>query len=414
MIKRLLLILTIVNSSLSFAQEQVDISTGASYMFEVYYKLDEGVVLTMPRLGWDIAFDTRFNNGTIWANNGKELKVYTYPLGDTSSWETVNIDSMNQWKPQYNSLDSWEIGAFNRNKNVSNSNDFGWGVLSEDNERIVGDSIYILRYRDGEIKKLWILEKNIIANTWKVRFANINGTDEQIVELEIDDFPNMHLLHYSLLDNVEIIQEPEKNNWDLYFNVYWDYNIPYKLNGVLQNRNIAVYQVDTVDQETFTNYNPNGFSHSISTIGGDWKRYSVSGMHYILSDTTVFFIKDTTSEDYSPIYKIYFTYFGGMVTGAYSFMQQEIMPSVIAPNNLFASVVYPNPAANLLTIIDDVPGQGVFKVLDMSGKIVLMKNRIANGKFNQNQFSIRELPVGVYNVLIESENGLSTCRFIKK
>ncbi|ALO17351.1 hypothetical protein L21SP5_03756 [Salinivirga cyanobacteriivorans] len=414
MIKRLILILTIVNSSLSFAQEQVDISTGASYLYEVYYKLDEGVVSTMPRMVWDFAFDTRFNSGTIWANNGKELRVYTYPFGDTASWDSVNVQNVHEWEPLYNSLDNWEVGAFNRNKDAENPYDHGWGVFNEDTDLIIGDSIFIIKYADGILKKLWIQEKHTIANSWKIKYANADGTDEQIIEIDIDDYREMHLLHFSMLDNTPVVHEPEKHTWDLYFNVYWDYTIPYKLNGVLQNRHIAVYQVDTVDQETFVDYNPNGFSHSITTIGGDWKTYDWVAMQYNLSDTTVFFIKDTAAAMYSPIYKIYFTYFGGMFNGSYSFMQEEIEPIGMIFHNSFASVVYPNPATNYLNIIDDLPGKGVFKIADMSGKTILVKNRSVNGKFNQNRISLKNLSTGVYILLIESDNGWAKSRFIKK
>ncbi len=411
--RTLIIILTLFTCFTGRAQQEVDVVTGASYMFEVYYDLDSGTRVTADRIAWDIAFSTHNESSTILANNGKELNVYTYPIDDTAGWDRVDVDLIEDWTPQYNSLESWQNGAFNRNRIANNPDDAGWGMFHQETNTIEGDSIYIIQYLTGEIKKLWIEEKNIENNVWKFRYANTDGSNEIFAEINANNYDSMHMVHYSMLNDTIITREPPKNAWDLYFNVFWDYTIPYKLNGVWQNRHIAVQEVQGVEQPTFTSYETDKFSHVVSTIGGDWKTYNPAMMMYELSDSTVYFIKDTIQAQESPIYKIYFTFFGGMTSGVYGFIQEEISPNGIIPYKLKTATVYPNPANRFIHIIYDVKGNGILKVIDINGKIAIQKNIKPAGTLNREYLDIQQLPAGQYQVLIETDEGVAGSRFIK-
>lgn len=397
------------------AQQEVDVVTGASYLYEVYYSFENGTVRTVPRGEWDIAFTTEPAGTSIMANNGFNIKVYTYPAGDTSHWNNIILDSIANAKPLYNSLQTWQKGAFNRNAAAGDTTDAGWGKLDVENQIIEGDSIYIIEFPDAPYKKLWIEQKNLNENSWTFRYASIDGTNEKQVQFDADEYQNMNFIHYSMRSEELIEHEPDKSTWQLFFNVYFDYNIPYILNGVWSNQDVLVQQVNSVDQETFTDYDETAFSDMTTAIGGDWKTFNNSTMSYEIADDIVYFVQypsDTTQTD--AIWKMYFTGFGGMQNGIYTFMQENLTPDGIADNATREIVVYPNPADDHIIIEHPIkPGTQLF-IYDMSGKPVLAESIQSEGIVSYKKFQISHLTAGIYHLVVRSFDSKASARFIKK
>ena len=68
--------------------------------------------------------------------------------------------------------------------------------------------------------------------------------------------------------------------------------------------------------------------------------------------------------------------------------------------------LHPNPTSDILNIKTDSKINAV-SVVDMTGRKV-------NVKLQGNQVDVRELPVGNYLINIETKDGVSTEKFIKK
>ena len=137
-----------------FAQN-TEISLNQGYENQSFYSMANGEIVNTQNNNWDIAFSTDAFSSTIRINDGKGVELYTYPLGDTSAWNTFDNNSINILvNPMYNSDTSWELGAFD--VNTTNGMDYGWGVYNLATHHIIGDSLFIIKTVDGNWKKLWL------------------------------------------------------------------------------------------------------------------------------------------------------------------------------------------------------------------------------------------------------------------
>lgn len=402
----------------SFAQTTVDVVTSAGYENEAYYSFTNGTVSTSPRTDWDISFPTNRYGIYILANNGAQVELYTFPNGNISAWETLDTVGISGWPKMYNSIEYWDEGAFMQNQNANNQLDYGWGKYNMGNHHIVGDSLYVIKTTAGNYKKLWIIDKNPNsgANTWTFKYADIDGENEQSVTLEADPFSAKNHISYSLETNGVIENEPESDNWELLFTKYYDYTIPYYVTGVLPNSaRVTVQQVDGVSQATYKAYTDTEFSDTISTIGSDWKIFSMANMAYVLDTNRVFFVKvmDETFTD-STYYKMYFTGFTGSSEGKYTFMQEEldINTSVNRIDEISMLEVFPNPATNQINVIYDIKENVQISIIDLSGNLVYQNQTNSYG-FNKQVIDISNLQPGIYTIIVKSKDAISPRKFIK-
>jgi len=391
-----------------FSQTPVDVITGANYANEVYYNFDNDTLKTVPRNSWDIAFTAEQYSVSVLANNGSDVMLYTWSKGTIDDWETVDTTGM-AWKPMYNSIVDWEEGAFNRN--ATGHPDYGWGIYNT-SHNIIGDSIFIIQLVNGTFKKFAIEEKNAGQNTWKFKYADLDGTNDTTITLDAKNYASKSFIHFSIENNVVVDQEPDER-WQLIFTRYIAtvMSMAYPVSGVLHNSGVKVQQVNGVSQSDFEDYDLAMFADTISQIGFDWKTYSSSG--YEVATDIVYFVQDTESEDQS-IWKMYFTAFGGSSNGTYSFVKEKLVATGI--NETFDNkvAVYPNPAREELNVIHDFNGETEISVYNISGQLVLHKLANENAGLNKSTLNIRELPSGVYNVKISSGNKSQSVKFIKE
>ena len=73
------------------------VSMGAGYANDVYYSLENGIVSTAPRAGWDIAFSTNPMSSTVMINEGYGVQLYAYPHGDKDAWNDLDTSGMSDW-----------------------------------------------------------------------------------------------------------------------------------------------------------------------------------------------------------------------------------------------------------------------------------------------------------------------------
>lgn len=397
-----------------FAQEEKEVTTGAGYANDVYYSLENGTVDTVARNNWDIGFTTNNFSISILANNGSGVELYTYPAGDTADWATLDTTGM-AWIHMYNSIDSWDAGAFTRHE--LGHPDYGWGTYSMGTHNTTGDSLFVIKTIAGDYKKLSINIRGAMANTWDFKYANLDGSDEQNIVLNSGDYSEKSFVYYSIDKQMEIDREPATEDWDLLFTKYFDYNIPYSVTGVLTNEDHIVAQEvreSGMDQSTHNTYEESEFSSEISIIGSDWKTFDMESFAYILNDTVVYYLKSYGETD-STYYKIYFTGFtGSRADGKYIFIQEEIIGvSAEAPLAIQLLEIYPNPASDQLNVVFDHQGEINMSVIDITGRNVYSTSYISGG-FSTYAVNISELNPGLFFLKLEGNNETSVVRFIKE
>lgn len=401
------------------AQEQKEVVTGAGYADDVYYSLENGTVATVARDNWDIAFVTQVMSVSILANNGSGVELYTYPGGTIDDWATVDTTGM-EWVPLYNSLDTWDMGAFNSNTIPGDDFDYGWGRYNMTTHTITGDSLYIIRTLADSIKKLAIVEKNAMANSWEFKFANLDGSDEQTVQLNAGDYVDKYFIHYSIDSTKFVEREPAMEDWDLMFTRYFDYTIPYIVTGVLSNdHHILAQEVreSGMDQSTHNSFVDTSFTDTIGIIGSDWKEFDMGSFSYVVNDTVVYYVKtddgdSTTSEAY---YKIYFTGFSGSSTGTYTFMQERLTFVSAQEQELPGQLlqVYPNPARDNIQVEFDLNGRTTIEIMDMTGRLVRTSSYEASGPTNLSM-DLSGLNPGVFLMRVSAGDHAEVLRFIKE
>jgi hypothetical protein len=406
----MIMILSVVSLA---AQVENEVVTGAGYTDDVFYSLGSGVVATEARDNWDLAFNTSNFSVSILANLPSKVEVYTWPLGDTADWATLDTTGMT-WEPLYNSIETFDEGAFSYN--ATGHPDYGWGKYNDVTHIITGDSLYIVKTLAGEYKKMQILERNPITNNYTFKVAGLDGSDEQTVVLNTADYTAKTFVYYSL-DNMEILdREPAKESWDLLFTRYFDYTIPYNVSGVLTNElHILSQEVkeEGLDQATFVDYEETAFSPDISTIGSDWKSFNMTTFSYDVDTTVVYFLKKYLVEDDSAYYKIYFTAFD-YTEGKYVFVEEELSAvSNRAPEASMMLNLYPNPASDQLNVVYDVRGDMEVNIFDVTGRNVLSTLERASG-FNTLTLDISTLENGLFFLKVKAGDQTSVQRFIKQ
>jgi hypothetical protein len=417
--KKNLLIATLAFISLALlAQEQKEVVTGASYANDVYYSLENGTVTTVQRDNWDIGFVAQMMSVSVLANNGSGVELYAYPGGDIDDWASVDTTGMD-WTPLYNSIETWDMGALNANSIPGDDFDYGWGRYNMSTHTITGDSIFIIRTLADSIMKLAIVEKAAMLNTWEFKYAYLDGSNEQVVQLNANDYVDKYFIHYSLDSTKWVDREPAMADWDLLFTKYKDYiNWPtyFPVTGVLINDDHVLAQEvreSGMDQSTHSSYVDTAFTDTISIIGSDWKQYTGE---WVLIDTVVYYLKvpkDTASHSY---YKLYFTDFTGTSEGKYTFMQEKISlvsveDHISSPGHLLQ--IYPNPARDNLQVVFDLDGRTNIDIIDMTGRLVKTTVFDASG-FTNLSLDVSGLNPGIFFIRVSMEGESNVLRFIKE
>jgi len=318
----------------------------------------------------------------------------------------------------YNSLEDLNNGAFIRNMNLDDAFDQGWGVYNMATHLIEGDSLFIIKNVAGEYKKLWIVSRdpNTGINNWVIKYADIDGGNEENFTFTVDDYPGLNFAHFSMETNSIVDKEPASANWQLLFTKYFDYNIPYYVTGVqINSKYVTVQQVDGVNQTEYESYTESNFTSNLSEIGSDWKTFDMNTYLYNLDAQRVYFTKVLNEAGNDSLYwKLYFTGFSGSSTGIYSFTQKDIIDYSATHELAGLSVfeMYPNPAQDQLNLITDAASTMEATVVDITGKIVARQSVEAG--FTTSSISLTSLKQGVYTLILTSPKGSAAQKFVKQ
>lgn len=314
------------------------INMGASYANDIYYSLSNGVVATVSRTNWEIAFNTNIFSATIITNGGAGIKLYTFPGGDTSVWkDTLNITSISSWPVMYNADTSWTWGAFQRNTVFSNPFDYGWGIYNLSTNEVIGDSLFVIQLQDQSYRKLWI-KKKAVNNTYIFQYAHLNGTGSKLDSVNCSNYNTKNFIYYSISQEKTVDREPAATAWDFVATQYvattgepsptpvtgiltsWIFNVNPTTNPpVIATTGTVAAEVTGVNVST-TDYSSAVFSTDISAIGWNWATYNQATNTYSINPQQVYYLKTSSAN----IYKIVFTSFTGPGTGEIKFEQTKL------------------------------------------------------------------------------------------
>ncbi len=389
---------------------------GASYANDIFYSVANGEVLNIPRAGWDIAFFTSASSAGIIINEGSGAQLFTFPDGDISDWDDVDTSGLYySWPILYNSPESWEEGAFNRNS--TGYPDCGWGFYDEDIHTFEGDSLYVIKTSTGVYKKLMIIDKNTDDNIYNIKYADLDGWDEQTIEIDVNPFITKNFVYYSLVTNELFNREPSAE-WDILFTKYIDitYDVsgdPYEylVTGATSNVNREANKFHPVTDD-YVDYAAQPFETLKNVIGFNWKNFDFGSFSWECEDSTVFFVR--TPNWY--VYRLRFTYWQGSSSGYFEFYNDAIDVTGIE-NELDKQQtmsVFPNPATGFVNvnINSEKLSDGEILISDPSGRIVY-NSMLSNLSSNKTvSISTNDFVTGLYFITLIGDNIRETQKLI--
>lgn len=398
--KRISLFLTaFLSFSLLLAQETtVNLSMGANYADQVFYKLSTATNVTVAANSWDIAMlrTSSFDLG-LRVNDGIGLNVYE-ASDNPADWANIDVANESSWTKLYNSDTVRKEGAFQQG-----SATYGWGDYNSVTHHVEGKIIFVLKYNNGDFKKLFIEDYyggytfkysswDATASTWSA---------DQTVTIPNTDNPNNAYNYYSLQNNQAALVEPAIGNWDFKFTRYYtDITtnngnvVKYLVTGVLQSDDVTVAQNDEPGgmppNPTLT------YATDINTIGYDWK--SFAGGSFVVNSDIAYYVKYADNT----LYRLYFTAFGGGSTGNVSFNFEDVTGTLgfeeVEEGITFG--MYPNPAVGkkvtLVYDIDKLSANNKVSIFSVTGQEVYstsLKNK--SGFYNKN-LDLSHLNTGMY------------------
>jgi hypothetical protein len=398
----------------AFESSMDSVLLGPGYANDVYYSFEDGVVSVVPRSNWDIAFHTTIWSATIITNGASTSNgvfLYTYPNADTAGWASVDTVGMAGWSMLYDSEDSWEDGAFSRN--ATGHPDYGWGKYNPISHDVVGDSIYILKTSEGLVKKLWIQRKHSAGNTYYIRHANLDGSDEQEQELNINPYTSKNFVYYSFNTNELIDREPDTASWDILFTKYMAIQpngTPYPVIGVYNNFEVYSNMFHPVGPD-FIDYMSMPFDSTKSPIGWEWKTFDMGTFTWSVADSTAFFVHTRKNN----VYKLVFTKFEGSSTGNIVFSKESMTNSGVFENESAGTLkIYPNPVKDMLNIDlgTDHRGEAEVYMFDITGRQVYHDSMMAEGGVISFALPSGAKLQGMYMLRVNTGKGIYTSRFI--
>jgi hypothetical protein len=396
---------------------------GSGYNNEVYYSMATGNQGAVNRKQWDIAFRCSRMSASILTNDAANnnaiglsgVELYTYPSADTSGWAAFDTTGYFQWKKMVNSTTDWETGAFCQNQ--KGHPDYGWGKYNTASHDVVGDSLYLIKLRDGSLRKLWIMRKYSSANTIEIRYANLDGTNDTKVLVDCNPYATKNFVGYSISTGQMVDFEPvASTQWDILFAKYmytYPDGVQYPVTGVLSNYDVKVNKFEHVALD-YRLFNVESMDSTRSPIGWEWKFLDANFVYHV-QDSLVFFVQDLGGN----IHKLIFKEFAGSTTGRIVLEKEMISATGVNefPKSDMNAAIYPNPVSDIMNLVIN-PGKSEevrVTVLGMSG------NTVSDKRFGlvPETLSTLRIPVsgiasGMYVVRIMSAENTITRKIVIK
>lgn len=382
------LVLTLLCLNLHAQTVQKTISMGPGYAQNVWYNLETDVETKGTATGWDLALSMRGFDGSIFINPFDTLYRAVNSLTNFSIVSNTDTLPKSAGRLLFNSDTTWNMGAFNAT--LTGVFDYGWGNYSQASNNVVGDSTYLIKLSSGVWKK-FVVEKLSFDTSYFIKYANLDGTNEQRIEVSKKANNTKNFLYLNLTTNAILDLEPKTTAWHLNFSRYQSTAIdpasgkalPFIVSGVLSNtilsnvRGVNVYGGSFVAKVTRRDtasdaYSQAKFATSTAVIGSDWKTFDYVTNRFAVSDSTTYFVKTPTGK----VYKLIFKDFGGGANGNFVFTKEYMLgTSIKDPNDGVAALaISPNPTTDgQIQVVFDL-GKNVqqanFQLFNLAGQSI--------------------------------------------
>ncbi len=221
----------------------------------------------------------------------------------------IDTSGIAGWPQMYNSMASWEEGAFGAN--ALGHPDYGWGVYNMLSHSLNGDSIFVIKLPDESYKRIWVVNRSA-TSVYTILYADLDGSNEKEVVIDMAMYADKQFVYYNLRGDSLVDEQPLAANWDLMLTKFTHTDINYTVTGFLSNDNVSVSVFNAADSATAadaTLADTTEFTDSISAIGNSW--YKLVGMSIVPLDTIAYFVKNDSGD----IYKMQVTYFESGFSG---------------------------------------------------------------------------------------------------
>lgn len=424
-----ILFLAFIASSVFSQTTNVDsVSMTVGTSVDVFYNLTTGKKDTVSNKNWHLAFAVRnaqpplktMQAATVLINEGRGVSLYESNQS-FANWSTFDTTGWKTWPVAFNSDSTWDIGAFNKNRSLSNPFDYGWGTYDMTSRDVTGSKVFLIAVDNAQnpfgaptsFRKVSI-QKIAYDSMWVFTISKLDGTDSNTVTIKKKDFAGKLFAYYNMNTNTVIDREPVvAKDWNLLFTRYkalvtlGPTTIMYPVAGVLQNNNTMAYKVQGENANSL-NYDTLQFVSKIRTIDWDWKVITTAPGAWPVKDSLAYFTRVANK-----INKIKFTsYYAGTDRQSIVFNKTDyagLSVNETAKNKLEVSL-YPNPASeNIFVSLNSNVKQAQVTISNLSGKALISTKITADDKVD-----VSSLPMGMYLLTIATNNGNETVKFIKQ
>jgi hypothetical protein len=412
----LLFLFSILTISLN-SQDIIQVNIGANYADQAYYSLEDDEVLRLGNNTWDIAIaQTASFEAGIHVNEsvtisfvGPSPKTLLY-LAPTNNFEDV-IDMEDVVDSLYNDELSWGNGALNKPRDPGNFADFGWGMYNSDNHAIEGNRVFVIQLRDDSYRKFMI--QSLIGGVYTLKYAMLDGSDEQTVTIDKADHESKPLILFSFLQGQVLDGLPQ--GYDLIFQRYSDLDpsnvgveVEYTVTGIVTAPGVLSAQANNIEDPEEVDHEDyiDSLDQQIDIIGQDWKYFSFDE-GWVIRDNVTFFIK--TADDH--LWQIYIYDFEGSSTGTYTFAKWDhgILASLDETVSDFSGLsVFPNPVrsnSSFSLVLEAVEStDAVIDLYNQQGQKINNYSRKLNAGLNAFELSTEGFAQGTYIIQIVTGN----------
>ncbi|GAB5555473.1 MAG: hypothetical protein Sapg2KO_50640 [Saprospiraceae bacterium] len=338
------------------AQNFTELSIGQGYANQLFYDLDTDKTIELKTSDWDLIFTTfglqdagihiNESSASTFGMPAPSIELY---LADTNNYDVITAFDTT-FTRLYNDERSWGFGAFNVNLNPQSFFDFGWGNYNPMTRQVIGDELFIIKLRSGVYKKLLIELLDI--DVYKIKWANLDGTEEQTAEIDKKDFQNglalfsfttgttldLDLSGMDLLYTRYITSVPDTNTTNI---------LDYTVTGFLSMPGTEVARIEGMNPDDVVPNDTTQYSTRLDAMGYDWKAFDFTEGWVIPNDLS-FLVKTAAGK----LYKTVLIDFEGSTTGVTVINKTEL--NVVSTRNLNTAFedfrIFPNPIQNDLNV----------------------------------------------------------------
>jgi hypothetical protein len=408
--------------TITFKKEFNKSIAGITYPNDVFYSMKNGVVATIPGNDWHLAFAIRaaappFNvmrSTTVLANEGRGVAVYasTQSPANFASFDTTGYRT---WVNPHNSDSSWDVGALNAYRDVTDGFDFGWGAYDQNSHDLTGTKVFLVRVTLGSgqstmtvFKKVKI-ERLAYDTQWVFTYANLDNSDLKTVTINKSTFSGKLFAYHNLITDSTLNREPQ-GNWDVLFTRYganytqFGQTIFSTNTGALSYPTLLTSRADGVPVDSAV---ARTYTNNLTGIGTDWKTNPGPGQpNFVVRDSVSYFTKTANNRQD----KLVFKSFAGSSTGLIVFNKTNITlgTGLASAKSIGLVSMYPNPASTSISFeLNDTKNYNV-SIFDITGKLQI--NTPVNA--SNNSIDISTLGAGIYFVSVENNGAKKVVRLI--